>query len=81
MAVLIAGRWYHEQRIAASVRTGRHRPGQRGKLGPGGGASLGPGNRLRLPGQLSQPLYWLGLTTSAALAAQAIAALIAWPSG
>ena len=75
MGMLIGARWYHERQLVAAgppvyrplrVR-GRH--GFRGHI-----------SRRALVGRLSQPLYWLGLTTSAALAAQAIASFIALSS-
>jgi hypothetical protein len=83
VAILIGARWRHEQQALTTSRPLRPR-----FAGPanGRGARL-PGapivHRLarparRAPGiSLSLALYWLGLTTSAALAGQALATLLA----
>jgi hypothetical protein len=84
VAALIAARWRHEQQVAGSgqelpdlpeLRTWLERLERRpaaARAGLGGGPSL----RRRTP-SLAYPLYWLGLTTSAALAAQSISVLVA----
>ncbi|MBI3972504.1 MAG: hypothetical protein HY332_14590 [Chloroflexi bacterium] len=66
IAILIGARWYHERQLMRAPRlTFRSAPSPNRR----------PARRT-LPAYLSQSLYWLGLTTSAALAAQAIAAII-----
>jgi hypothetical protein len=81
VAVLVAARWHHERQVALlGSRAGRrlrdvpeawleHSPAA-ARAGSGGVTVFGR----RVPA-LSYPLYWLGLTTSAALAAQAISVL------
>ena len=69
IGVLISARWRHEQQLAGSPPAARS--GAAGRRG---------GRRAPLP-PLPQSLYWMGLTTSAALAAQAIAALVAQAAG
>lgn len=68
--VLIAARWHREQQLSNAPRPARSARQTR--------ASEPLGRRLpHLRSiRVSQPLYWIGLTTSAALAAQAIASLI-----
>ena len=70
IAMLILARWRHEQQMASGP------PALRSSLG----LDSRPGRRVpRVP--VSLWLYWLGLTTSAALAAQAIAALVGGIAG
>jgi hypothetical protein len=71
MAMLIGARWYHERQVLAAGLLTHRSAGVTGRRGLRGRLS-----RRALAGRLSQPLYWLGLTTSAALAAQAIASFI-----
>ena len=77
VGALIAARWNHERQVAEKPATARALLQRRTLEARGAGAS---GTRVgfRLP-QVSHPLYWLGLTTSAALAAQAIATLVTAP--
>ena len=77
VGALIAARWNHEKQVASTSNTARAVLQRRTLEARGAGAS---GTRVgfRLP-QLTHPLYWLGLTTSAALAAQAIATLLTTP--
>jgi hypothetical protein len=75
-SALIAARWYHERRVAAAGRAAGRLPRLRASRRASRPTSRGLGRR-GLADRISHPLYWLGLTTSAALAAQAIAALIA----
>ena len=77
VGALIAARWNHEKQVASTSNTARAVLQRRTLEARGAGAS---GTRVgfRLP-QLAHPLYWLGLTTSAALAAQAIATLVTAP--
>lgn len=71
VGVLVAARWRHEQQLGGFPRTLRvpDVPDERNRQGGRRRRRLGP------PGTVSHWLYWLGLTSSAALAAQAIAAL------
>ncbi len=77
VGALIAARWNHEKQVASTNNTARALLQRRTLEARGAGAG---GTRVgfRLP-QMSHPLYWLGLTTSAALAAQAIATLLTTP--
>lgn len=71
VTALMVARWHHERQQANSPRAWLERRPLAAR------ADGGDGGRIvrRLP-TVSHPLYWLGLTTSAALAAQAIAALV-----
>jgi hypothetical protein len=82
VAALIAARWRHERALAevgraldeapAWLKRLERRPAAARAGRSGGGVS--PFGR-RVP-SIAYPLYWLGLTTSAALAAQAISVLL-----
>lgn len=76
VGALVAARWNHEQQLAKNTNAVREIL-ERRTLEARGAGGTGAGGRVgvRLP-QVSHPLYWLGLTTSAALAAQAIATLL-----
>ena len=74
VGALVAARWNHEKQAAGNSSTTRALL-QRRTLEARGAGTAGTRVGFRLP-QLSHPLYWLGLTTSAALAAQAIATLL-----
>ena len=74
VGALVAARWNHERHAAANPNTARALL-QRRTLEARGAGTAGTRVGFRLP-QVSHPLYWLGLTTSAALAAQAIATLL-----
>lgn len=74
VGALIAARWNHEKQVAGSSSASRALL-QRRTLEARGAGGAGSRVGFRLP-QVSHPLYWLGLTTSAALAAQAIATLL-----
>ena len=74
VGALVAARWNHERQAASNPGSARALIQRRTLEARGagiGGARFG----FRLP-QVSHPLYWLGLTTSAALAAQAISTLL-----
>jgi len=78
VGALVAARWHHEREVLKTPRTTHaawlaRRPLEAREAA---GAS-GNGSRLgwRLPA-ITYPLYWLGLTSSAALAAQAISLLV-----
>ncbi len=80
VAALIAARWHHERQLAAEGR-GRREIGEwleqrpaTARAGQGGGGILEVFVR-RIP-NVSYPLYWMGLTTSAALAAQSVSVLV-----
>ena len=77
VGALIAARWSHERQAASNTSTARAMLQRRTLEARGAGAG---GTRVgfRLP-QVTHPLYWLGLTTSAALAAQAISTLLTTP--
>lgn len=64
--VLVGARWRHERQLAGGLAQRKFAvPLHRAR------------STRRVPlGGLSQSLYWLGLTSSAALAAQAIASLV-----
>jgi hypothetical protein len=74
VGALVAARWNHEKQLAKNPPSARALLERRALEARGAG---GDGGRVgfRLP-TITHPLYWLGLTTSAALAAQAIATLI-----
>ena len=74
VGALVAARWNHERQAAGNPSSARALLQRRTLEARGAGAG---GTRVgfRLP-QISHPLYWLGLTTSAALAAQAISTLL-----
>ena len=74
VGALVAARWNHEKQLAKNPPTARALLERRALEARGAGAN---GERVgfRLPA-ITHPLYWLGLTTSAALAAQAIATLL-----
>jgi hypothetical protein len=78
---LMAARWQHEKQLENAPRTARGWLERRAMeaRATGSGASVSERLVRRLPVP-SHPLYWLGLTTSAALAAQAIATLLAQAS-
>jgi hypothetical protein len=75
VAALMVARWNHEKQLASSPRGLLERKPAEARAGALRGTQS---DRFgwRLP-VISHPLYWLGLTTSAALAGQAIAALLA----
>ncbi|HEV2123332.1 MAG TPA: hypothetical protein VGW38_11225 [Chloroflexota bacterium] len=75
VAVLIAARWQHERQLLNAPRTFIPRSTLTAGRGRTGARSIRPSGPLQL-NHLSYPLYWLGLTTTAALAAQAIAVLV-----
>jgi hypothetical protein len=83
----MAARWQHERQLVNAPRTERAARETRGWLERRAvearvtESSLGSSARFvrRLPTP-AHPLYWLGLTTSSALAAQALATLIALTS-
>ena len=74
VGALVAARWNHEKQVAKNPQTARALLERRTLQARGAGSS---GGRVgfRMP-EIQHPLYWLGLTTSAALAAQAIATLL-----
>lgn len=74
VGALVAARWNHERQLAKSANPARALLERRTLEARGAGTSGGRMG-IRLP-QITHPLYWLGLTTSAALAAQAIATLL-----
>ncbi len=77
VGALMAARWHHERQLASAPRAAQlsrtwlERKALEARTDPGSGTRLAR----RLP-PVTHPLYWLGLTTSAALAAQAIATLL-----
>ncbi|MGI8423159.1 MAG: hypothetical protein ACR2NO_03455 [Chloroflexota bacterium] len=75
VGALMAARWNHERQLAKNPSSSRamleRRTLEARTVGTAGGRV-----NFRLP-PFTHPLYWLGLTTSAALAAQAIATLLA----
>ena len=75
VVALMVARWNHEKQLASSPRGLLERKPAEARAGALRGTQS---DRFgwRLPA-ISHPLYWLGLTTSAALAGQAIAALLA----
>ena len=77
VGALIAARCNHEKQVSGNSATARALL-QRRTLEARGAGTSGTRVGFRLP-QVSHPLYWLGLTTSAALAAQAIATLLTTP--
>ena len=77
VGALIAARWSHEKQMANNPNVARALL-QRRTLEARGAGAAGARVGFRLP-QVSHPLYWLGLTTSAALAAQAISTLLTTP--
>jgi hypothetical protein len=74
VGALVAARWNHEKQLAKNTNVVRALL-ERRTLAARGAGTAGGRIGMRLP-QISHPLYWLGLTTSAALAAQAIATLL-----
>jgi hypothetical protein len=74
VGALVAARWNHERQLARNSNAVRAIL-ERRTLEARGAGMAGGRVGVRLP-QVSHPLYWLGLTTSAALAAQAIATLL-----
>jgi hypothetical protein len=84
VAALMAARWRHERQLAQDGREMRDLRTWLERQPADGGAGLGYGGMLerlerlgRHAPSVSHPLYWLGLTTSAALAAQSISVLVA----
>ena len=77
VGALIAARWNHERQLTSNSNTARAML-QRRTLEARGAGTAGTRVGFRLP-PVSHPLYWLGLTTSATLAAQAIATLLTLP--
>ena len=75
VAALMVARWNHEKQLANSPRGLLARKPAEARAGALRGLQ-GDRSGWRLPA-VSHPLYWLGLTTSAALAGQAIATLMA----
>jgi hypothetical protein len=74
VGALMGARWNHEKQLAKNPQTARALLERRTLQARGAGSSAGRVG-FRMPA-IQHPLYWLGLTTSAALAAQAIATLL-----